>query len=213
MVTVVMGEMIPVVRRTPVGIVRSAPTVVHRRTLVVNRFNDIVHTVDVRRAYNLNIRRGITHLHYQRGNILIDVSCQHGLDEQHMVVALDGLQHAQVIDISVVIEVEVRYDVRVRVQDHLKLLYRVRLRESRSHGLKIQIQTDILGQRSHIYSSGTRSVRARVRDGCTYRSGIYRCRLSYYHCLGLSGYYDRLRSGSYGNDTSHTATCQQQWQG
>ena len=109
---VMAGEVIPVVRRTPVGVCRATETVKQRRTFVINRFDDVVCTIDIRRADHLNVRRSITHLHHQRGYILIDVRCQHGLDEQYVRVSFQGLQHAQVINIPVAVQIEVGDNVR-----------------------------------------------------------------------------------------------------
>lgn len=121
-VSVVVGEMIPVVRRTPVGIRRTAETVEQRRALVEHRLDDIARTIDVRRANDLNIRRAVAHLHNERSYVLIDISRQHRLDEQYVSTALQGLKHAKVVDIAVVVEVEVGDDIRTGVQDLLKLL-------------------------------------------------------------------------------------------
>ncbi len=111
MMAVVMREVIPVVRRTPMAVVRTSPAVEHRRTFVEHRFDDIVHTVDIRRTDNLNVRRRVPHLHNERCHILVDVGSQHGLDKQHMVMAVNGLKHTQVVDVPVVVEVEVRDDI------------------------------------------------------------------------------------------------------
>lgn len=121
-VSVVVGEMIPVVRRTPVGIRRTAETVEQRRALVEHRLDDIARTIDVRRTNDLNIRCAVAHLHNERSYVLIDISRQHRLDEQYVSTALQGLKHAKVVNIAVVVEVEVGDDIRTGVQDLLKLL-------------------------------------------------------------------------------------------
>lgn len=206
MMAVVVRIMIPVVRRTPVSVVRTTITVEQQRTRIVHRFDDIVHAIDVRSTDDLYVRCAEPHLNHQSSHILIDVGCQHGLDKQHMVAALKGLQHAQVVDIAVVVEVEVRYHVRTGVQYHLKLLHARCLTESGGHGLQVEIETYIRGQGVNLYSSCTRRVRARVRDGRTYRLRIYHLLLS-----GLCHYYGlhRRRFGCHSHDSCHTAACQQ----
>lgn len=81
MMCIVMWEVIPVVRRTPMYVLRAAKTVKQRRAFVVHRLDDIVRSVDVRRTDYLNVRCRIAHLYHQRSYILIDVRCQYGLDE------------------------------------------------------------------------------------------------------------------------------------
>lgn len=216
MMAVVVREVIPVVRRTPVDVFRTAEAVEQRRALVEHRLDDIARTIDVRRTNHLNIRRGKSHLHNERSYVLIDISRQHRLDEQYVSTALQGLKHAKVVDIAVVVEVEVGDDIRTGVQYLLKLLDAIRLRKSSSNGLQIEVQTDVLRQGRHLYSSGTRGARARVRDGCADRLLINDGR-------GLSNRLsnDDSRSSCYngngfrgdGDDTRHTAACQQQRQG
>ena len=211
---VVVGEVIPVVRRAPVGVGRTAEAVEQRRTLVIDRLDDIVSTIDVGRTYHLNVRRRIAHLHDQCGYILIDVSRQHGLDKQDVVIALDGLEHAQVIDVAVAVEVEVGDDVGVGVQDHLKLLDAVSLGKSRSHGLEVKIQTDVLRKGRNIYNSCTRVARARVRDSGADRCGAHDSglrhygRLRHYHLCGRLSDRDRCRLGHISHDTCYSTACQ-----
>ena len=121
-VVIVVRIIVPVVRRTPVRIVGTTKTVIQRRANIVHRLDDIARTIDVRRTDDLYVLRSKAHLHHDGGNILIDVGSQNRLDEQHMVAAFDGLKHAQIVDVTVVVEVEVGDHVGVRVQYHLKLL-------------------------------------------------------------------------------------------
>lgn len=212
--TVVLGVVIPVVRRTPVGVRGTTKAVKQRRTLVIHRLDDVVRTVDVRRTDHLYVRRRVTHLYHQCSHILVDVRCQHRLDEQHVRASLQGLQHAQVVDVPVAVQVEVRDDVRARVQDHLKLLHRACLREGGSYRLQVEIQTDIRCQRSDIYSSCTRSVRARVRDGCANRRRINHLRLGLSHHNRGSRLSDHYRFGGrcHRYNTRYTAAGKQQRQ-
>ena len=113
MVSIVMREMIPVVRRTPVRICRTAKAVEQRRTFVEHRFDNIIRTVNIWRTYNLHIRRSIAHLHNQSCHILIDIGGEHSLNEHHVRTSVQGLKYAQVVNVTVVIEVKVGDDVRL----------------------------------------------------------------------------------------------------
>ena len=113
MVSIVMREMIPVVRRTPVRICRTAKAVEQRRTIVEHRFDNIIRTVNIWRTYNLHIRRSIAHLHNQSCHILIDIGGEYSLNEHHVRTSVQGLKYAQVVDVTIVIEVKVGDDVRL----------------------------------------------------------------------------------------------------
>lgn len=209
MIAVVVREVIPVVRRTPIDVVCTTETVEQRRALVVDRLDDIVNAIYVRCTYNLHIRRAIAHFYDYGSYILIDVCCQHGLNEQDVVVALNGLQDAQVVDIAVVVEVEVRDDIGVGVQNGLELLHAVCLCKGGSYGLQIEIQTYVLRHGIDVYSSCTRATRARVRNGSA-NGRIDGLRLSDYDGSGLNDNGFGSRCNSY--NTRHTATGEQKRQ-
>ena len=61
-----------------------------------------------------------------------------------MGAAFESFEHTQIVDVAVVVEIEVGDDVRVGVQDLLKLLNAVRLRKSGGNSLKVEVETDIL---------------------------------------------------------------------
>ena len=111
MMSVVVREVIPVIRRAPMCVHRTAETVKQRRAFVEHRLKDISRTVDIRRTDNLYVRRRETHLNNKRCYVLIDISSQNGLDKQHMGAAVKRLKHTQVIDVPVVVEVEIGDDV------------------------------------------------------------------------------------------------------
>lgn len=213
MMTIVVGEMIPIVRRTPVSIRRTAKAVEQRRTPVENRLDDIVNTIDIRCTDDLYVRCCISHLNNECGYVLINIGCQHGLEKQHMVTPFKSLKHTQIVDKSVVVEVEVGNDISIGVQYCLKLLDGSSLGKSSSHSLQVEIQTYILRHGRNLYSSCTRSVRARVRDGCADRCLVGN-RLGLRHYNGCCG--SRSNNNWFGcnsNNTCHTAACQQQRQG
>lgn len=211
MVSVVTREMLPIVWRTPVCVCRTAETVKQRRTFIIYRLDNVVRAVDVRSTDHLHIRRCITHLYHQRSYILIDISCQHSLNEQHMRMTFKGFQHTQVVDITVAVQVEVGDHVRVGVQDHLKLLNRVRLRERGSYSLQVEIEADILCERGDVDGCGACGACAGIGDRRADGRGVHDL------CLGLGdndgcrgcgfGHYDRLGSGSDSDNTGYSATC------
>ena len=136
-----------------------------------------------------------------------------------MCAAIECLEHAQVVDVAIVVEIEVRYDVGVGVEDLLKLFDAVCLCEGGSHGLQVKVETYILSHGVDLYSSCTRRVRARVRDGCAnglliddsgLRSGL-RNDDSSSRSSGSHG--DGFWCGSNGNDSCYSTACQHQRQG
>ena len=201
-------------------VLRTTETVKQRWTFVVHRLDDIVHTVDVRCANHLNVRCRIAHLYHQRRYILINIRSQHGLYEQHVRAPLQRFQHAQVVNVSVTIEIKVRDDIRVGVQDHLKLLHAVRLRESRCYGLQVKIQAYILCERSHFDGCSARCLCTRISHSRAHwlridNLGLWLGRgLSHHYrcCRGRLSNYNGLRSRRNGHDTGYTTACQHKWQ-
>lgn len=81
--------------------------VIYQRPRVVGRSHIIVRAVDVGIAYELDMLPEDGHLGNECRNILIDVGSKDGLDHEHMVQSLHGLEHAQIIHVTVTVEVEV----------------------------------------------------------------------------------------------------------
>ncbi len=78
------------------------------RCCVEHGLYDVVGAVDVRCTDYLNVCLcGTAELTYESCNILVNVPCENGLDKEHVVHAFNGLKDAEIIDISVSIEVEV----------------------------------------------------------------------------------------------------------
>ena len=184
---VVRGQITPVIRRLPCHIARTTEHRVQGRVSYKHRLNNIVRAIYVRVTYNLKIRSG-THLHRYGGYVLEHVVCQHRLYNKHVVVRVHHLHHTQIVYVSVVVEVKVRNHVARRVQYHLKLFHRLRLRKSRSHCLKVKMQTDVGRHSVHLHC------RCRRMTRCSHcRRCACRCRIN--HLLGC-GYY-RCRSRNY----------------
>lgn len=74
-----------------------------------NRLDDVGRAIDVRRAYDLHVAgcADIRNFGHQRGDILIYVGSQDSLDHEDVRPSLNRLDNPQIIDVSVLIEVEV----------------------------------------------------------------------------------------------------------
>lgn len=207
---VVVGIVVPIIRRTPGVVTRSPPMRKHRRSAHKNRTNIVVHTIDIRRADDLHVRRSITHLCGQCGHVLEDVRCQHSLNNHYVIVALDSLYNTQIINISVAVQVQRRQHICGRVEQHLKLLQRISRSKGRTYCAKVQKETDILTQRRYIDHSrgGLR------RRGLDDSGGLGRLHIR--AAIDHSGRGLRIHNGSTrrrslcrGDDTGHT-TAQKQ---
>lgn len=87
--------------------------------------DDVFRSVYVGCAYNLYIAcLGVGHLGDDGCHVLEYVGGEHGLDHEHVVAALQGLHHAEIIDISVSVQVEVAEHVGGVIDEVLELLYR-----------------------------------------------------------------------------------------
>lgn len=96
----------------------------YRRPGIINRLDDVVRTVDVRTAYDFHMVCGVAwHLGNNGGHILIYVLVKHSLYDEYMGGAVQGLEHAQIIHISVVVEVQVGEHVGRIVEKFLEFLY------------------------------------------------------------------------------------------
>ena len=80
---------------------------------------------------------------YQRSYILEHTRSQTSLNQQRVVIVLAGLDHTQVVDTTVVIQIQVIDHVATRVKQLLKLTHRTTLCKSRSYGIEVQIETRI----------------------------------------------------------------------
>ncbi len=79
-----------------------------QRPCVVHRLNDVVRTIDVRCTDDLYVGGGYgIHFRHEGGDVLINVWSENGLDHENVVPAFHCLHHAQIIDVSVAIEVKV----------------------------------------------------------------------------------------------------------
>lgn len=75
---------------------------------VIYGFHIIAGSVDIRVAYDLDVCLGCAgHFGNQRGNVLVQIGSEHCLDYENVVVALDRLEHTEVIDVAVTVQVKV----------------------------------------------------------------------------------------------------------
>ena len=154
----------------PAGVVGAAHIVPHRRTFNPYRTNDILRAVDIRITNHLYVElRGLC-LCYEGSYILVDISCQTSLDQVHVAITLLSLQHAQIVHVAVVVEIEVVDHVLGRVEQPFKLAYSTRLSEDSSYCLQVQIVRQIGCQRGHLYGRGS----SRFGRSCHNGSGLDR---------------------------------------
>lgn len=98
----VPGRMVAVPRGSPEPIIDN-------RRIDIHGFDDIVGTIDIFVAHYLNGNglRSFIFLHIDRGNILIDILRQNGLQEHQVAVALRSLNDTDIIDLTIAVEVKV----------------------------------------------------------------------------------------------------------
>lgn len=105
---VVSGVVIPIPGRTPGTVCVCEQMRKDKGSGVIYRLHIVAWTVDVRVAYDLDVcLRSAGNFRNQSGNILVDVSSEHCLDYENVVVALNGLKYAEVVYIAVSVEVQV----------------------------------------------------------------------------------------------------------
>jgi len=118
--------------------VRPEPVVDHR-PIDIYGLDDIVRSIDVLVAYHLYGHLVLlVSLHIYRRDVLIDVFRQDSLQNDQPFVAFAGLHYAQVIHLSVAVEVEVA-EHAVRIVEHrLELLQVLSLCEQFGYHLQIE---------------------------------------------------------------------------
>lgn len=142
---IVGREVIPVPGGTPDGISDAHQVRVDKGPGVVDRLDDVVGAVEVGRTDDLDTcGLDAGELGYEGGDILIDVVTEDGLDEEDVGPAFEGLEHAEVIHVSVTVEVEVGQHVAGVVEQAFELLYRIGLCEGCAYRLEVQVEGDIV---------------------------------------------------------------------
>ena len=189
-ILVIRREITVVVCRYPRRIARTIQVVPDRRTLYPYRTNDIARTVDIRITDDLYVQLRCTRLSHERSYVLEDAGCEACLDQVVVAIALYYLHDAQIIHITVAVEVEVVDHIARRVEQLLELTYTTRLCEQRSHSLQVEIIRDI--RREGIDLNG--GSRGRTATGSRYGAdGSYRLGRTYIDRLSRSGRDDTYR--------------------
>ena len=188
---VVGREIAIVIRRSPYSIGRTAEHIPDRWTFHEHRTDDIVISIQVPITYHLHIQRAGPALSDERSYILKHTGSQTSLDQHRVVIAAVGLDHTQVIDPSVAVQIQVIDHIPTGVENLLKLTYRTALSECCSHGIEVQIETRIAVVGGH---------------GNRVHRGVFRCRSG--HRGRINGLYrsHRLNRRSHREDTSPAAS-------
>ena len=133
------GIISPIPRRSPCIPCGSPEPIVDNRTIYINRLDDIVGSIDILVADNLygNLVRLIFG-NIDRCDILIDILRQDSLEDYQSIVAFTRFHNAEVINMSVTIEVEVAERAIRIVELHLELLQVFSFRKKLSYHLQIQ---------------------------------------------------------------------------
>lgn len=99
-------EITPVIGRTPGFVINYYQAVKDIRSGYIRRLNDIFRSIYVRVTYYLYVcARDSRHFGHQCSHILIDISRQDSLNKEHVRITLHRLQYAQIIYITVAVQV------------------------------------------------------------------------------------------------------------
>ena len=101
----------------------------------------------------------------KRRYILIERRTETSLDEEGMVHAAMRLNHAQVVNPSVAVEIEVVDHIPTGVEQLLELRYRPRLSESRSYRIEVEVEREVGIVIGDCHRSDGRGLRRRRCDG------------------------------------------------
>lgn len=144
------GPVVPIVRRVPTYPVGTPEPIIDVGAIDIDGLDDVVGAIDVLVTDDLHCNALCLRvfLYIDRSNILIDVLCQHGLDDHEVACVVGSLDDTEVVHLSVAVEVEVG-EGRVGVVEHLFELFEVfGLPEQRSHRLQVEVLRYIRGSGS-----------------------------------------------------------------
>lgn len=135
----------PIVGRMPSHPSRSPEPVVDDGTVEIDRFDDVVVAIEVRVTDHLDGDRPVLFaLHVDGSHVLIDVLCQHGLQDNQAVLALAYLNDAQIIHIAVTVQVEVVQMAFFRIEFLFELLEVIHFAEQSGYGTEVEALGDVL---------------------------------------------------------------------
>lgn len=132
---------LPIIGRIPANPIGSPKPIVDIRAIDVNRFDDIVGTIDVLVANHLHgdTLRVRVFLHIDGSDILEHIFRQHRLQDHQMTVGISRLDDTQIVHLPIAIQIEVG-ECGVRIVEHrLKLLQIFSLPKQRGHRLQVKI--------------------------------------------------------------------------
>lgn len=134
------GVIAPVPRRGPAGPERVPEPVVDVRTIDINRFYHVVRAIDILITYHLrrHLTRCLIFLHIDRRHVLEYILCQHGLDYHKMLVAVVRLNNAQIVNLTVTIQVKVGKGGIGVVEHRLEFFYILDCAEQCSHRFQVE---------------------------------------------------------------------------
>ena len=134
----------PIPRTLPCVPVRTPEPVVDNRPVHIYRFDDVVDAVHVLIAYHLyrHIVRFVF-LHIDGSNVLINILCEDSLQYDEPLVALARFHYAQVVHLTVTVEVEVTERAVWVVQHRLELFQVLSLCKQLSYNLQIESFRDV----------------------------------------------------------------------
>ena len=134
----------PIPRTLPCVPVRTPKPVVDNRSIDIYRFDDIVRSIYIFVADNLNGHIvGCVFLYVYRGNVLIDILGEDSLQNDESFVTLTRLYYAQVIHLTVSVEVEIAERAIWIVEHRLELLQVLSVRKKLSYNLQIESFRDV----------------------------------------------------------------------
>lgn len=140
-VMIVGREVVPVPRRHPDYVSASSEDLEDGRSGVECGPDDIARAVDVRSTYDLEVVIVCAlGLGDQSCDVLEDVICKHCLDQEEVVVSVDGLQHAEIVDVTVAVEVEVGHGILTVVEHRLEFLDGACLCEEGGDSLEVELE-------------------------------------------------------------------------
>lgn len=141
---IVVGEMIPVVGRSPYSISCAVPGSVDDGRTNKDGLDYIIGSIDERVADDLYIGRTGLAVHHKGCYILKDIDSQYGLQYDDVVVAAHRLNDADIIHVAITVEVEVGKHIGAAVEESLKLHDASGLSKGGSDSAKVQALVIVL---------------------------------------------------------------------
>lgn len=139
-----VGVISPVPRTIPCVPTGTPKPIVDYRTIDINRLDDIVGTIYILIADDLNrhlLRR--VFLYVDRSDILVDILCEDCLQYDHTLIALAYLYYADIIYVTIAVQVQVVIEFLRVVEFRLKLFQVSRLSKEICHHLEVESLGDV----------------------------------------------------------------------